>query len=131
MSVDYGIDIAALDDLPDPEQLVGGELNAAYACARRMLTPDDAMEEIGEPSEYDSFDMRDYLGSRADDSVTADVESNTEQVLPQDARVLSATASSTFVSGLLSTTVQANGQNGPFPLVLSVDGVSAAKLVTG
>lgn len=130
-SVDYGTDVAALDDLPDPEVLVSGELNVAYAEARRMMTPDDAMEEIGDPEEYDSFDVRDNLGQRSDDTLIADVDSNATQVLSQDVRVLSASVDVTFNGGVLRTAAQVQGQNGPFSLVLSVDSVSAAKLVTG
>jgi hypothetical protein len=131
MSVDYGVDVQALDDLNDPEILVSGDLNVAYALARRLLTDPEAMTEIGDTSPYDSINIRDWLGARfqlSDRSVIDDLQQQCRQVLSQDPRVVTVDVRITFNQGVLNVAVSVNGTNGPFAFVLSVNGVNAAFL---
>lgn len=134
MSTDYGTDVQALDDLPDPEVLCSGDLNVAYALARRWLTPTGALEEIGDPEPYDSIDVREWLGNRfslTDRSVIDDLQTQAQQVLLGDPRVESATVVATYAQGTLTLTARGLGADGPFTLVLSVNGVTASLLRGG
>jgi hypothetical protein len=129
MAVDYGTDIAALTDLPDPEVLVSGETNAAYAEARRLLTPTGALEEVGETAPYDSMDVRDWLGQRLDATTLDDLQAQVSQVLVEDPRALAADVSvPPLAAGALRISSQVEGTQGPFSFVLTVDGVTAMLL---
>jgi hypothetical protein len=125
---DYGTDIAALDDLQDPEVLVSGDFAVAYALARRWLTPYGALAEIGETVDYDSIDVRDWLGQRVDQASLEDLEKQAGQVLLQDPRVLSVDVTVQYSNATIILTGNVIGTNGPFRMVLSVDGVSASLL---
>ena len=127
---DYGTDVQALDDLPDPEVLCGGETNAAYASGRRLLTPTGALEEIGETEEYDSIDVREWLGARRGEAERASLETQASQVLTQDPRVLSSEVEVALGKGALQLEASLEGTEGPFSLVLSVDDVTT-KLMRG
>lgn len=131
MSTDYGTDIQALDDLTDPEVLVSGELNVAYALARRLLTDPEAMTEIGDTAPYDSINLNDWLGKRfqlTDRSVIDDLQQQARQVLAGDARVSDVQVQAGYTQGRLSVSVQGQGAAGPFDFVLTIDGVSAPLL---
>jgi hypothetical protein len=121
MATDYGTDVAAIDDLPDPEALVSDEMNVAYALARRLLTPAGAYEEIGDPDIYDSIDLRDYLGKRISETARADLEAAANRVLAEDPRVATVTATVTFAAGVLSVRVVGDGSDGPFSFVATVN----------
>jgi hypothetical protein len=132
--VQYGSDLAAIDDLFDPELEVDGDLNVAYALARRMLTPAGAMEEIGDTAPYDSIDIRDWLGKRFDlndRTVLDELQIQCHQVISQDRRVSRVSVVATFTQGTLAVSVQAEGAEGPFSFVLSVDGVTVTFLRGG
>lgn len=127
----YGVDVKALDDLPDPEELAVEEENVAYAIARRLAQDSDALEEIGDDDEYDSINMNDWLGGDfdlTDRTVLDDLQQQATQVIFKDPRVLSVVVQASYATGRLSLNVQAQGSNGPFSFVLSVDGVSAPLL---
>lgn len=132
-ATDYGVDVAALDDLPDPEVLASGELNVAYALGRRLLQPAGALEEIGDTAPYDSLDLRDWLGKRMSEADRADLEAQVVHVLSQDERVLTVAATVTLTAGAgttrkITVAVEVEGTDGPFSFVLSVDGVTATLL---
>lgn len=126
---DYGTDVRALDDLPDPDALVSGDLNVAYALGRRLLQPTGVLLEIGDEEPYDSLDLREYLGKRLSPQEVRDLEAACERVLAQEERVETVSASVTFVAGAIAVSVSGEGSEGPFDLVLTVDNVTAAKLV--
>jgi hypothetical protein len=133
VSVDYGTDVQALDDLNDPEILVSGDLNLAYALARRLMTPAGAMAEIGDSAPYDSIDIRDWFGKRfalVDRTAIDDLQQQCRQVLAQDARVQGGSVDvvATFNAGTLTVSVQGLGGSGPFAFVLQTSGVTAALL---
>jgi hypothetical protein len=132
-TTDYGVDVQALTDLPDPEVLCSGDLNAAYALARRLANDSDAMEEIGDTDEYDAINLVDWLGQDfdlTDPTVIDDLQQRATQVLQKDPRVLSVRVQATVTSGTLNVTVNGQGSNGPFSFVLPVtaDGVQAPLL---
>jgi hypothetical protein len=128
MATDYGIDIKALSDLPDPEQLTSGDENVAYAQARRLLTPDGAHEDIGDDSPYESIDLRAYLGRRMSAADRADLSASVPRILSGDPRVRRATATVTTAGSSLTVESRSIGDEGPFGLVLSVDSVDSAAL---
>jgi len=137
MATDYGTDLAALDDLPETDQLVSGELNAAYAVARRWLTPSGGLSDAGDTSAYESFDVREYLGRRLPLDASGNLDAATRNEIEQRAvrcakgdveRVRSATVSVTFSKGMLSMRAQVVGADGPFTFVLEVTRLTA-KLV--
>ena len=126
----YGTDVQALDDIPDPEVLCAGDLNTAYALARRLAQDTDAMEEIGDTNEYDSINLNDWMGGDydlTDPSVLDDLQQQATQVLYKDPRVQLATVQATFTGTTLNVNVQGFGADGPFSFVLPVtdDGVQA------
>lgn len=128
MATDYGTDVQALDDLPDPEVLVSGPLNVAYAMARRLCQDADVLEEIGDDEEFDSINLNDWMGGDYDindPSTIDDIQQQVTQVLLKDVRVASVTVKATIVAGLLQVAAQGFGAAGPFGFVITIDGVSA------
>lgn len=128
MATDYGTDIRALDDLPDPEELAMGEENAAYAVARRLLTTSGALDDIGDESPYDSIDLRDFFGRRMSGAEVSALAASVQRIEADDARVARAFATVSSAGHALTVVSQVVGTEGPFGLVLSVDGVNAASL---
>jgi hypothetical protein len=131
MAASYGVDVKALDDLPDPEELASEDENVAYALARRLAQDSDALEEIGDTNEYDSINLNDWLGGDYDLTSLTEVDDLQQQataVLIKDPRVLTVRVQAAFNGTVLSVSVQGSGSNGPFSFVLSVDGVSAPVL---
>lgn len=134
MSVDYGTDVRCLDDVDDPEVLVSGDLNMAYALARRWLNDPEDFEAIGETVPYDCIDVRGWFGKRLnfnDRATLDDIQSQHQQVLLGDPRVETATVTARFTQGLLILSAQGIGANGPFTLVVASNGVTAQLLRGG
>jgi hypothetical protein len=137
MAIVYGSDIAALTDLPDPEVIVSEEACAAYACARRWLTPDGALQDIGETEQYDSIDVTEWLGDDIDlndPTVINDLEAQATQVLLDEPYAKGgATVVATYAGGTLTLTGNVAGASGPFSLVVSngAAGVTASLLLPG
>ena len=125
---DYGTDLAALDDLPDLDALVSGDLNVAHALCRRLLTAPGALAEIGETEPYESINLRDYIGARLNAQEERDIARAADAAIKQDPRVESATVAIDFTGRKITATVQGSGTEGPFDLVLSVDGVNVTLL---
>lgn len=133
----YGSDIAALTDLPDPEIIVLEDDCAAFACARRWLTADGALQEIGETEQYDSIDVTEWLGGNIDlndPSVINDLEAQATQVLydePYAQGGVQVTAS--YNGGKLTLTGIVKGAPGPFSLVIAngAAGVTADLILPG
>lgn len=128
MATDYGTDIEALTDLPDPEVLCSGERNAAHAQARRLLTPDGAMEDVGDLSAYDSLDLREWFGKRPSAADKASLDASVKTVLQADARARSVASRVDITAGELTVTSRTAGDDGPFGLVLAIAGVDSATL---
>lgn len=131
MAVDYGTDLLALDDLPDPEQIADQDLNVAYALARRLCQPADALAETGDTAPYDCFDIREYFGQRfslTDRTILDGIQQRARSVLGRDLRVASVSVTTTFTAGRLALSVQGLGANGPFAFVLQTNGVTAQLL---
>jgi hypothetical protein len=133
-AVVYGTTVQVLDDLPDPCVLCSELVAAAYACARRWTIPSGAMTDIGETVQYDSFDVRDFLGGRfslTDKSVLNDIQTQATQVLQDEPFAQVVTVRVTYNAGTLSLTGQIQGANGPFPFVLNVNALTAQLLLPG
>lgn len=129
MATDYGSDVLALDDLTDPEQIVSGDLAAAYELARRLVTPDGAYAEIGDTAPYDSLDLREYMGARINLYNRAEIDrlqAKCRQVLERDPYVQRVAVVATFAAGTLSVSVQGEGAEGPFAFVVGVNSVSVS-----
>lgn len=137
MAIVYGTDIAALFDLPDPEVMVSEEACAAYACARRWLTPDGALADIGETEQYDSIDVTEWMGASIDlhdPSVLNDLESQATQVLLSEPYAAGGVVvKATYAAGRLTLTGMITGSSGPFSLVLAngAAGVTGQLLLPG
>lgn len=130
----YGTDVQALYDLPDPEITCSEQTAAAYQCARRLLTPSGAMQDIGEVQQYDSIDVRDWLGGRfnlTDPAVLRDLEAQATQALLDDPFVTAVTVSASYSAGTLTLSVQVQGAQGPFSFVLAVSAVTTQLLLPG
>jgi hypothetical protein len=137
MSILYGTDIQALFDLPDPEITCSEDVTGAYACARRWLTPINALNDIGEVEQYDSINVPDWLGSSVDlndQTVINDLQAQATQVLLEEPFAANCAVTVTFAAGSLTLTAQVQGSTGPlFQLVIAngVAGVTAALLLPG
>lgn len=129
MATDYGADLPALSDLPSSDALVSGELAAAYAICRRWLTPAGGLSDAGIDADYDSFDVREYMGGRVTSAVIDEITRAAERVAAADMRVDAVSVVVTFASGALSLAATATGDEGPFQFVLSVDDVSASLIL--
>ena len=129
MATDYGVDVRAADDLPDPELLASGETNVAHALARRLLQDPSANEDVGEEEPYACLDLRDYLGKRITTQEQRDLEAACERCCSEDPRVETVTVSISFADRILTAEVSGTGTEGPFDLVISVDAVTGARLV--
>jgi hypothetical protein len=132
----YGTDIAAVDDLPDPDVVVSEELNAAYACARRLMTPDGALADIGETESYSSLDVREWLGGSydlTDQSVLDDLASQCSEVLQEEPFALGCSVTVTFARGALTITSFIGANRTLFSLVVAsgAAGVTASLLLPG
>jgi len=132
---DYGTDIAAVDDLPDPEAYVSGTQNVAYAMVRRWLTPTNGMADVGETDDYPSIDVKQWLGGSfdfSDPSTLHDLEDQATQVqIGVDARVTACLVTASYNKGTLSLATQGFGPDGPFSFVLQVSQVSTQILFPG
>lgn len=132
---DYGTDIAAVDDLPDPETYVSGQQNVAYAMVRRWFTPTNGMADVGETEDYPSIDLKQWMGASfdlTDPSTLHDLEDQATQVqLGVDPRVTACSVTASFAAGTLKLSVQAFGPDGPFAFVLQVTQLTTQILFPG
>ena len=128
---DYGTDVYAVDDLPDPDVLASGPLNRAAAMARRLLEPQGVNEEIGDDAPYYCLDVRDWLGARVSQEDIRNHEAEVLQVLSQDETVITVEAELVFVGRVITLAVRGEGDDAPFSFVLKVDDVSATLLRGG
>lgn len=137
MPIIYGTDIQAIDDLPDPEIVCSEIVNAAYACARRLMTPDGALADIGETQQYASVDVRSWLGGSydlTDQSVLNDLQEQATAALLEEPFAAGANVTVTFNGGTFKVTAQIQGNPGPlFQLVLAngAAGITTQLLLPG
>lgn len=138
----YGSDISALLDAPDPEIIVTEQQAAAIACAKRWLTPQDALTDVGETEDYDSLDVFEWMGASvnlSDTSVQDDLAAQATQVLQHEpyaqngVKVTVTYSAAPNGNGTLTLTAYIADSPGPFSLVLQngTNGVTAALLMPG
>lgn len=125
---DYGTDVNAVLDRPDPETLATGTRNLANRLARRLLTTNGALTDIGDEAQYDTLNLRDWLAARPSGSDIGNLNTSMQQILAQDEEVDTVTASATWAAGVLSVTVNGVGSAGPFEFLLTIGDVSSAVL---
>lgn len=128
MATDYGLSLRVLDDLPVRADYVSGAETLAYALARRLITPSGGYNDCGDPSAYDSIDLRKYVGSRMSASDLAARQAEANAALQQDERVLTVSCVLTVGAGELLATVDGDGDEGPFRFVASIDEITATIL---
>jgi hypothetical protein len=134
VAIVYGTDVQALADLPDPEVMCSEAAAAAYQCARRLLTASGALQDIGETQQYDSIDIREWLGARfglSDSSVLTDLQAQATQVLLDDPFVQAVQVTVSYAGGTLTLSVQVQGTQGPFAFVIATNGVTTQLLLPG
>lgn len=131
MATDYGVDVAALDDLPDPEVLTTETENVAYGVGRSWLTPQDGLSDVGYEGPYTSLDLRDYLGARLPPGQVAVLQRQLEAIALQHPDVASITVTVAFAGGSISVTARGTGADGPFAFVVNVDAVTSTLLLEG
>ena len=131
MATDFGTDVAALTDLPDPEALISGVSNVGYAVARRWLTQGGALAEIGDTVPYTCFDIRDYLGARVTTSTVSEIQNLCVASASEDPRVLAIVVTVTIGGGKIVVSATVTTSSGPFDFVLSVGDVSALSMLGG
>jgi hypothetical protein len=124
----YGVDVAGLEDIADPEVLVSEDTTVAFSLARRLMQDSDALEEIGDLDEYDSINLNDWLGGDfdlTDRAVLDDLQQQATAACLKDRRARTLTVQAFYTTGTLTVEVNGQGADGPFGFVLSIDGVSA------
>lgn len=135
MATSLGVDIAAVDDLPDPELYVSEQQNVAYAMMRRWLTDTNGMSDVGETEDYACINVRNWLGGSydfTDASTLADLEQQATQVqLNVDPRVTACAVVASYAGGTLALSAQGYGPNGPFNFVLQVSQLTTQLLFPG
>lgn len=124
---DYGTDLSCVSDM-DPNGLeVSGRLMLGQAIARRLYTP---RGRLLEDANY-GFDLRAFIDADVAPVDLAQIKSGIETECTKDERILSATATLQFITGVLIVTIALQDGLGPFPLVLSVNNVTATILNVG
>lgn len=123
--IDYGIDVACVDDIDPTFELVSGRKALVQALARRLATPRGGLFYDGTYG----YDLRAVLNASVEDfggvyAIAAAVEAECQK----DERVATARASVNFNRETLTVAVAIEGSEGPFDLVLSVDAVNVEVL---
>jgi hypothetical protein len=126
VAVDFGTDIACVNDIDGVMSLTNGLRNLGSAIARRLITPRGGLAYA---PDY-GFDVRGLLNSgQTDDFVTA-AQQAIELECEKDERVEAAAVLLEFneQASTLLITIQLTTADGPFTLVLSVSAVTVAIL---
>lgn len=126
-TVDYGLDLACVDDLDADMTEVTGRRVLAEALARRLSTPRGGL--IDDPN-YGT-DVRGYLNDDLSKADIARIGAAVDAECRKDERVLRTTTQVGFVSGALTLSIQVVDLSGPFRLVLGVTDVSVDVLKVG
>jgi hypothetical protein len=123
---DYGLDTSCADSMSTGSYSTGVRL-VAEACYRRLITRHGTLMGGKEEAEY-GLRVADYLGAVTSAGELARVQSLIKQELLKDQRVESVNVIVTEIDDEWTIDVSAQTGQGPFDLVLSVDGVTT-KLV--
>lgn len=130
MPTKQGTDIRALTDIEDPEQYSSGEENVALSQARRLLQPEGTNEKVGDPLQNDTINVREWLGSRPSAQQLDVREAEVVDVLTQDDRVAAVDVSVEFTNSAIEIAFSETVNGRENDLVLSIDKVTGAKLVS-
>lgn len=123
--VDYGTDLACVDDIDPTGRVVSGNRLIAEAVARRWTTPLGAL--IGYP-DY-GYDVAKHINADMSASDLAAMNFALEAEALKDERVEAATVTSSLAEdGVLTITGSLDAGEGPIRLVLSVSDVSVTLL---
>lgn len=125
---DFGVGIYAITDRPDPEVRCDGRLLVAVRVARRLLTTNGAFTAIGDDEPYETLNLRDYLGWRPGPDDIAALNGAMTQVLGTEKRVAAVTAAATFAGGLISVSVSAELDDGPFDFRVELDALTGPRI---
>ncbi len=122
MASDYGIDVSCVDDIDPTFGLVRGPTAVAQALARRFITPRGGLHYDGTYG----YDLRSHLNASVDAGDEFLMASAVEAQCEQDERVSSASASVAYdaQTETLRVAIHADGDEGPFELVLRVSAVT-------
>lgn len=122
MATDYGTDVSCVDDLDPTFALVRGSTAVAQALARRFITARGGLHYDGTYG----YDLRNHLNASLDAGDEFLIASAVEAQCEQDERVRSASARVTYVAATetLRVAIVAEGDAGPFELVLGVSAVT-------
>jgi hypothetical protein len=122
MATNYGTDVELAHRGLRPEwPLIRGPKVVLYNIFRRITT-DPALPAYGGKS----IDLRDYCGSQLDAASLASIPKDIVRVCAFEARALSVrVASPTYDQGTLNITLYVTLREGTFPLVISVNNVTA------
>lgn len=122
--LELGTDISVFPDLGKRFRLVTGRANLAEAVAKRLMTPRGKLHYA---PDY-GFDLRRFVNANSTPDVLSSVRSNVVGEVTKDERVLSATATVTFIaaSETLRVEILLTDADGPFKMIVAAD----ADLVT-
>ena len=125
MATDFGYDLSCVSDLDPSGKTVSGRRLLAEAIVRRLTTP---RGRLIDDANY-GFDLTGYLNADVVPRDTAEVKALAEAECLKDERVVSANVTSQVnTGGVLVVTILIQDAAGPFPLVLSIAGVTATLL---
>lgn len=126
--IDYGHDLACVDDLDPLMTEVSGERVVQEVIARRCRTAPGM--NVDAPNE--GIDLRDYIGDDTNEEGILRLRADVLHQATDDPRVFSATADMTIedvgAEAKVTIALDADGAEGPFALVLSVDSLTVAIL---
>lgn len=123
-TTDHGTDIAGFAYLSPLFGLASGRVNLANALARRLTTPAGTLDDH---PEY-GYDIRQFLNDDFTPTKAAAVRASVKAQCELDERVQSVRVDFSIVQGIATLRLSVEDDDGPFDLVLRVDGVSAALL---
>lgn len=127
MAASYGQDLSCVDDLDDGMTEVSGRLCLGQAIARRLITPRGGLID----DENYGFNVTGYLNDDVDAATLALIQAGVEGEAVKDERVISATATVTFLNGALTIVLALTDGEGPFTLVLNISDVTVEVLKAG
>lgn len=122
MAIDYGIDVSCVDDIDPTFALVRGPVAVAQALARRFITARGGLHYDGTYG----YDLRTYLNASIEPGDEFLIASAVEAQCELDERVASASADVRYdsLTETLRVAIIADGDEGPFELVLGVSAVT-------
>ena len=120
MAVSLGSDLSCVTDIDPTGAEVSEKLLLAQALARRLTCP---RGRLIDDANY-GYDLNQWLNADVGPAEIAQIQSQAQAECLKDERVQSCTVAVSFIGGVMLVSLAIVSALGPFPLVLSVNGLS-------